>query len=143
MFARSMRSMFAAALVTLSVVPAAAFADSSPANTGDGTSTHVRHDKKEKASFPMPAATFKSHVEKRIAKMRERVNGHIDKKNVPADKRKVILSKLDANAVKVIAEVDKLGADGTITQDEAKQVHTLARTLRQEAKRDRAKQSQK
>ena len=108
----------------------------------------MRGGKYQFAGFVFPCSTpcirhFYAMVNAVAYQMRERVNGRMDKKNVPADKRKVILSKLDANAAKVIAEVDKVGADGTVTKDEAKQVHTLARSLREEAKREHAKQSQK
>ena len=128
MFARSLRTMFAAALVTLSVVPAAAFADS-PTNAGDA-STHVRQDKKGKEAFPMAASTFKTKVENRIEKARERISERMAKKNVPADKQKVVLTKYDAGSAKVMLEVDKVGADGTVTKEEAQQVRTLARELR-------------
>ena len=78
----------------------------------------------------MPAATFKANVEKRIEKGRERITERMAKKNVPADKQNVILTKYDAGAAKVIVEVDKVGADGTVTKQEAAQVRALARSLR-------------
>lgn len=142
MFARSFRSMFAAAVVALSVVPAAAYADGAPANTpaNKGTSHQVRQDKKAKETFPMATPAFKAKVETRIAKARERVAEHLAKRDVPAEKQKAVLARFDEAALKVVAEVDKVGASGTVTKEGAKDVRELARQLRREA-RDNWKQN--
>ncbi len=125
MFARSLKTMFAAALLTLSVVPAAAFADSAT-NTGDASS-HVRQEKKEKQSFPMTATAFEAKVDGHIAKRREHLAAHMAKKNVAADKQKAALAKFDQDASKVDAEVAKVSADGTVTKEEAQQVREVGR----------------
>ncbi len=130
MFARSIRTTFAVALLALSVVPATAFADGSAPRTGAETSRGVRQDKREKESFPMPAADFKTKVENRIVKAREHLTTSLGKHDVPAPKQKEILAKFDAGAVKVRAELEKVCADGTVTKEEAHAVRELARELR-------------
>ena len=129
MFARLLRSSIVAAVVGLSVIPAAAFADTSPAQAGK-SDTHAVREGKNKDAFPMPAAAFKAKVEKRITKAREHMTEHFKKNNVAADKQKEILAKFDAGATKVRAAADKAGSDGTVTKEEAEQVRTLAKELR-------------
>jgi len=60
-----------------------------------------------------------------VAKMKE--------KNVPADKQEKILAKFDDGAKQVRDLTEKVCADGTVTKEEAKSVHQLARSLRAEA----------
>jgi hypothetical protein len=140
MLARTIKTSIVAALLALSVVPVAAFA--SPESNGKGDASQVREDKKEgkekhKESFPMPAAEFKAKVEARAAKFRERIIERMNAKSVPADKQKVVLAKFDERSAKVMVEVDKVCADGTVTKEEARAVHKLARELREEARAER------
>jgi hypothetical protein len=74
----------------------------------------------QKLQFPVPAATFKQHVEARQAKMKE----HVEKKiaSLPADQQKEARAKMDAKVAAVNAEVAKAIADGTVTKDEADKV---------------------
>ena len=78
----------------------------------------------------MPAADFRTKVETRIGKAREHLTKGMAKREVPADKQKEILAKFEAGASKVRTEVEKVCADGTVTKDEARAVHELARELR-------------
>ncbi len=134
MSARILRSSIVAALLALSVVPAAAFA--SPESTGTTASQRVHQEKKEKESFPMPAAEFKAKAEARVQKARSRIVERMNAKNVPAEKQKVVLAKFDEASAKVMAEVDKVCADGTVTKEEAHAVMKLARELREEARKE-------
>jgi len=125
-------------IVGLSLVPVYAFAGpaASQALAADDDSVFVAKGKgKDKdADFPMASAKFMERVEKRIAKTKERVTARLDKRNVPADKRKAILADLDAGATKVRAAAVDAGKDGTVTADEAKTVRALAKDLRADAR---------
>ena len=105
-----MRSFIASAVLALATLFAAA-----PAMAGD----------KDQASFPMPAAQFKQKVDTRMTKARQHMEERASK--LPADQAKELRAKFDAGAAKVNAEVAKATADGTVTKDEAKAVHKVAR----------------
>ncbi|HVH46128.1 MAG TPA: hypothetical protein VM925_27450 [Labilithrix sp.] len=96
---------FALALGTLVAVPAFAHGDKG-------------------LSFPVPAATFKQHVDARMTKARE----HMEKRasQLPADQAKELRAKFDANTAKVNAEVAKAIADGTVTKEEADAVRAAS-----------------
>ena len=102
----------------LSVVPVYAFADTAP----DAAPLEKGAGKEKGKHFPMATAKFKEVVEKRIAKVKERVAERMEKRNVPADKRREIMADVDAGAAKVRAAADQAGKDGTITAEEAKTV---------------------
>jgi hypothetical protein len=97
-----------------SVVTFMALAAAAPAFADDNKTSH------QKLQFPVPAATFKQHVEQRQAKMKE----HMEKKiaSLPADKQKEVRAKMDAKVAAVNSEVAKAIADGTVTKDEADKV---------------------
>jgi hypothetical protein len=76
--------------------------------------------KGEHMAFPVPAATFKQHVDARIAKARERMEEHASK--LPADQAKELRAKFEASVAAQNAEVAKAIADGTVTKEEAKAV---------------------
>ena len=97
-----------------SVVTFMALAAAAPAFADEGKTGH------QKLQFPVPAATFKQHVDARQAKMKE----HMEKKiaSLPAAEQKDARAKMDAKVAAVNAEVAKAIADGTVTADEAAKV---------------------
>ena len=100
--------------------------------------SEARVEKKEKGDkakhFPMPAAEFKTKVDRRITKMRAKMEAKMKEKSVPADKQKTALATFDAGATKVRAAAADAGKDGTVTKEEAKGVHDLAKQLRKGAR---------
>jgi hypothetical protein len=112
-----MRSFIASAVLALATLFVAA-----PAVAGERAG---EKDTKEKASFPMPAAQFKQKVDTRMANAKKHMEERASK--LPADQAKELRAKFDAGAAKVNAEVAKATADGTVTKEEAKAVHTVAR----------------
>ena len=60
-------------------------------------------------SFPMPAATFKQHIDAKQAKMRQHAEKRIAQ--LPADQQKDARAKLDAKLAAMNAEVAKAIAD--------------------------------
>lgn len=117
----------AAALVLAVAVPATAFA-----NPGDGSAKTVRGGDHEK-NFPMKAADFKAHAEKRFAKQKEKLEGIFAKKNVPEAKRAQIRKDVEAGMATVRAAIDKAAADGTVTADEAKNVRAISKDVKRKA----------
>jgi hypothetical protein len=73
-----------------------------------------------KPSFPMPAATFKQHVDARQAHAKTKMEERASKLNkAEAD---ALRAKFNERTAKVNAEVAKVIADGTVTKEEAHQV---------------------
>lgn len=99
-------------LGTLIAVPAFA----APAQGGAAS----RGEKGEKIAFPVPAATFKQHVDARMAKARAHMEERASK--LPADQAKELRAKFEAGAAAMNAEVAKAVADGTVTKEEAQAV---------------------
>jgi hypothetical protein len=144
MFGRSIiMSVLSAALVG-SALPAAALvrgagaeAEATELARQDDTKSDKKEkkEKREKADrdqgFPMKAADFKQRVETRIAKVRERVSKMLDKRNVGAEERKAMMARLDQSAAKIRAAADRVGKDGTVTVEEAKEVRLVAKAERQ------------
>lgn len=100
-----MRSKIIVSAVTFMALAAAA-----PAFADDKAPDH-------RPSFPMPAATFKQHIDAKQAKMREHAEKRIAQ--LPADQQKDARAKLDAKIVAMNAEVARAVADGTVTKNEA------------------------
>lgn len=100
------------ALSTLIAVPA--FADQAQGGA------QGRGEKGEHMAFPVPAATFKQHVDARMAKAREHVEARASK--LPADQAKELRAKFATSQAAMNAEVAKAIADGTVTKEEAQAV---------------------
>jgi hypothetical protein len=117
----------AAALVLAVAVPATALA-----NPGDGSSERVRGGDHAK-NFPMKAADFQAHAEKRFAKQKEKLEAILTKKNVPEAKRAQIRKDVEAGMATVRAAIAKATADGTVTAEEAKQVRAVSKDAKRKA----------
>lgn len=96
--------------------------------------------KKKRAAFPIPADTFEKQVNKRIEKVRERMESRMKAKNVPEAKRESLRKAFDAKATEIRAAAKRVGQDGTVTKDEAKEVRKLARSLKPHAGKGKGKQ---
>ena len=114
-----MRSVIVAVVVTLaSLVAVPAFA--APPQGNAPAKTQRADGNKAGKHFPMPAAEFKAHVDKRMAKSRARMEERVAKMS-PAEAKEA-RAKFDTVAANVNSEVAKAIADGTVTKDEAKAV---------------------
>jgi hypothetical protein len=119
----------AAALIAAATfaVPMTSFAETKPAAVEHG---HKHHGDGDKAQFPMKADEFRSMVEKRIEKIKARVEKGMEEHKLPAAQRVVVTKAVDDAAKQVRGAVDKAAADGTVTKEEAKAVRDLAEQLR-------------
>jgi hypothetical protein len=113
----------AALALAFATLAAPAFASAAPAKAP--TARHEKHDKK----FPMKAEEFKKHIEGPITKARARMEEHITKKSLPEDKAKEVRAKFDAGVTAVQKEVERVSADGTVTKEEAHEVHAAMKAL--------------
>jgi polyhydroxyalkanoate synthesis regulator phasin len=112
-----------------------------------GKATGARHERGDKAAmekkFPMAGAEFQQKATERAAKGRERMEKRLTEKQVPTDKANEIRAKFAATQAKVAAKVTEVVADGTVTLDEAKAVHAVAREGRPEHKGGHGKTARK
>ncbi len=93
--------------------------------------------KMDPSRFPMPAAQFQAHVERRIHHVQRRLEKEIAEGQVPADQAGALRAQFDLAASRVRAEVNRAVADGTVTFDEANAVREAARELRRLVHRPR------
>jgi hypothetical protein len=105
-----------------SLSPAIATAASTPSQT----------QRQEHLKYPAPAAEFREHVSERIAGARERLDEYIVNKGLRPEEASALRARFQAGVAQVNAKVDEVCADGTVTADEAKAVHELAKSLRRD-----------
>jgi len=123
-----LRPLVVAMSLAFVAAPAAAYA-------GEGRAQAGAKDEKprEGKRFPVAAETFQKHVEKRIEHAREKLEAHMKEKNIAEDKRAAIRKEFESSAAEVRAAVKRVSQDGTVTKEEAKEVHDLAKSLRHKA----------
>ena len=128
----------AAALALVVAAPTVALADAAPgapaAAQADKAKDKAGKRGKDKNNFPMKAATFKDHLEKRIAKSRTKIGEALERHNVPASVRTEVMKDFEAGATAIRAAGDRVTKDGTVTKAEADEVKNLAKDLKQKAR---------
>jgi len=126
-----MNRFFAALALSLSLV-SSSVALAAPAQKPAAAKHQGKgdHDKK----FPMKADEFRQHVAGRVTKAREHMEKRISTRNVPEDKAKEIRAKFDAGVAVLNQKVEAVCADGTVTKEEAKEVHDLVHRMVQHHK---------
>jgi hypothetical protein len=127
----SLSRRIASSVLALSLLaaPVTAFAGEKNA---DGNKAKVHQEKKG----PMTAEKFNEVVEKRIAKVTERVDHRLAKAKIDDAKRAEVKKDLE-NGVKEIREAAKKAeADGVVTREEAKDVHAAARRMHEAIQKD-------
>jgi hypothetical protein len=80
--------------------------------------------------FPMPAATFQRHVEKRLQRAKARLENDIREGNLTGAQAKEVRARFDTVAADVELEAQKVSAGGTVTLEGAREVRAVARQLR-------------
>ncbi|HQP34747.1 MAG TPA: hypothetical protein PLI95_06200, partial [Polyangiaceae bacterium] len=81
-------------------------------------------------SYPIKAADYRKQVEKRIDNLWASIEKKLDFHNVTTERKKAIRKMLDEEARPVWVEVERVGADGNVTRDEALKVRELQTGLR-------------
>ena len=128
------RALTLAFLGAVTVLPATAMADSTSPN-GAPTEAGRKHKDKDKTPpvFPMDAKAFRDLVEKHIEHARVHMNKQMEKHKVPAATQAEIKKRFEEATKQIRTAVDHVAADGTVTQDEAKEVRHLSQDLKRKA----------
>ena len=87
---------------------------------------HSRHE----TSFPMKAEAYKKLVDGRIEKLKGHLEQGLEKRSLSSEQKADIEKSMGSAIKQLHAAVDKVGADGTVTRDEAKQIEDLSEHLR-------------
>lgn len=129
MFIRSIvRPAAVAIALVIGAAPLTAFAQDN-ADTAKDAGEHKHHEK----HFPMKAEHFEKIVEHRIEKGRAHLEKVIVDCKVPDALATQMRKDFEDGAVAIRNLAKTAEADGTVTKDEAKEVHELAKTLRKNA----------
>ena len=125
---KSIRSIVRPVAVALAFALCAA-----PLTAFAGDRAPVVEAKAEKR-FPMKAESFNKRIEKRIAHMREQLTRALAAHKVPEATQAQIKKDFEDGATAVRAAASRAGADGTVTQAEAKEVRDLAKDMKRKAR---------
>jgi hypothetical protein len=124
-----LRPLAVALTLALVAAPAVALAGEGPAPAGARDEAKQHRPK----HFPVSADKFQKGVDKRIEKMRAKLETRLEERNVPEGKRAAIRKEFDDGATQVRAAAKRVGQDGSVTKEEAKEVRDLAKSLRKKA----------
>jgi hypothetical protein len=94
---------------------------SPPPDTG---AHHHEHE-----HYPMPADQFRRHMEGREKHLRKRLEEYIVSSNQSPAEAGALRARFESGLQTVEAKVNEVCSDGTVYQQEAAQVHRLAKTL--------------
>ena len=135
------RPLAVALTLAFVAIPASALADGArpaPADAKGGShAPPAAKDGQKKGNhkhFPIEAQKFQEMVDKRIGKMRARMERAMEKHHVPDAMKAQIRKDFEDGAAQLRAAAKRLGADGTVTKEEAKEVKDLARSLKQKGR---------
>ena len=130
---------FALSLAFATSAAAPAFAGDESAKAADhskkpehGGKGKGKHAGKDKVQFPLAADKFTKMVDTRLTSAKERLDAGLTKHKVAdADKTKA-LKEFDDGAALIRAAAKRVGKDGEVTKDEAKEVRTMGKSLRKQ-----------
>ena len=129
MFRSIVRPLFVALSLAFATTAAApAFADGADAKAAE----HKEHKAKAAKRFPMAADKFTKMVDEHLTKAKDKLTTKLDEHKIDSDKKTKILKDFDDGAALVRAAAKRAGKDGEVTKDEAKEVRSLVKTLRQD-----------
>jgi hypothetical protein len=132
-FVRPLLVALSLAFATTAAAPAFAEGAGAKAAEHKGGKHKNKGDKGDKAKhFPMTADKFTKMVDGRITKAKEKLTGALTKHKVEDAKKTQILKDFDDGAATVKAAAKRVGKDGEVTKDEAKEVRGLVKTFRQQ-----------
>jgi hypothetical protein len=125
-FVRPLLVALSLAFATTAAAPA--FAEGARAKAAE----HKRGKNKDKAKhFPIAADKFTKLIDSRIAKAKDKLEGALKEHKVEDAQKAKILKDFDEGAATVKAAAKRVGKDGEVTKDEAKEVRGLVKTFRQ------------
>ncbi len=101
-----------------------------PLSAMAGVKTPQGHHHGHESAFPMKAEAFKKIVDHKVEKLKDHMEKGLEKRSMGADQKAEIEKSMDAAMKELNAAVEKVGADGVVTRDEAKQIKVLSEQLR-------------
>lgn len=84
--------------------------------------------------FPLPADKFSKHVEDGLSRAKDHVTKALEKGSVPEATRKLVLKQFEDGAVAVRAAAKRVGADGTVTKAEAREVRQIVKDAKEKVR---------
>ena len=125
------RPLAVALTLAVAAIPATAFAET---NRPAPTAAKGGAKKGKEKHFPIEAQKFQELVDQRISKAREHMETALEAHHVPDVIKAQIRKDFESGASEVRAAAKRVGTDGTVTKDEAKEVRDLAKSLKEKAR---------
>lgn len=129
-FVRPLLVALSLAFATTAAAPA--FAEGARAKAAEHKGGKHKNKGDKAKHFPMTADNFTKMVDGRISKAKTKLEGALAKHKVEDAKKTKILKDFDDGAATVKAAAKRVGKDGEVTKDEAKEVRGLVKTLREQ-----------
>jgi hypothetical protein len=115
------------------VAPGAAWAEAKPQTPpAAGKAAAKKQAKAEKKGIP--AEKLRHEIDGRIARAREKLEHHIEKKKLSAEKSAAARNEFNAGVVHVRAKLDAVSKGGVVTREDAREVRSLARQIKTRGK---------
>jgi len=94
------------------------------------TKAPAGHHGHHESAFPMKAETFKKLFDGRVDRLKDHLEQGLAKRSLSSEQKADIEKSMDGALKELHAAVDKVGADGVVTRDEAKHIKGLSEQLR-------------
>ncbi len=119
----TMLARIASALIATAalVLPSSAFAESR------APQGHHHHPE---SAYPMKADAFKGMVDNRVGRLKGHLEQGLSKRSLSPEQKAEIEKAMTSALKELYGAVDKVGADGMVTRDEAKHIKDLSEQLR-------------
>jgi hypothetical protein len=134
-------SIAVAVTLALVAIPTSALADSGRPAAADAKGKRPASEeakggqkKGKRKHFPIEAQKFQEMVDKRISKARAHMERAMEKHHVSDALKAQIRKDFEVGAAQIRAAAKRLGADGTVTKEEAKEVRGLTKSLKQKSR---------
>ena len=92
---------------------------------------HAKPAKRAKAEKKgIPSERFRQEIEGRIARARDRLERHLEKRRLPEASATALRTDFNAGVLQVRARVAAVSKDGVVSRDEAREVRGMVRQIR-------------
>ena len=94
------------------------------------TKAPAGHHNHHESAFPMKAEAFKKLVDGRVDRLKGHLEEGLSKRSLSSEQKADIEKSMDGALKELRGAVEKVGADGVVTRDEARQIKDLSEHLR-------------
>lgn len=123
----------ASALIAASAL---VFPFSAMAETKAPAGHHAHAHAGAESAFPMKAEAFKKLVDSKVERIKSHMDRGLSKRSLSHEQKAELDKSLDGALKDLHAAVEKVGADGVVTKDEAKQIKDLSEQLRSKVREE-------